>query len=125
MLHNSDAHRHFDSAIDSGIGEPEVEYELSLEDLRVGAVIEVETAHHTYRIENRGDGKVLMVGHPTYCPKPLLVELYGSTAGAGMIKMGFLGPGMRMQFKHPSRGVIATSPVLAIRQLRPAGSQAN
>jgi len=88
-----------------------------LDDLPLGAVIDVETANRAYRIENRGDGKVLISGHPTYCPEPTLADLHGSTQGGAMLKMRFIGRGMRMEFQHPERGVIFTSPVREIREL--------
>jgi hypothetical protein len=90
---------------------------IYLDELPLGAVIDVETAHRTYRVENRGDGKVLISGHPTYCPEPILVDLHGSTNGGAMLKMGFIGRGMRIEFQHPERGVIFTSPVREIREL--------
>ncbi|MGH9592513.1 MAG: hypothetical protein ACRD5L_05435, partial [Bryobacteraceae bacterium] len=48
--------------------EPEAQDGIALDDLAVGAMVELETGHHTYRFENLGEGKILISGHPTYCP---------------------------------------------------------
>jgi hypothetical protein len=91
---------------------------IHLDELPVGAVIDVETDHHNYRVENRGDGRALISGHPEYCPEPVLVDLHGSTAGCGAIlKVRFIGRGMGMEFRHPVRGVISTSRVREIHEL--------
>jgi hypothetical protein len=88
-----------------------------LDELPAGAVIDVETDHHTYRLENRGDGRALITGHPKYCPEAVLVDLHGSTAGGAMLKMRFIGRGLRMEFRHPVLGVISTSRVRNIHEL--------
>src|SRR5690348_13853988 len=76
-------------------GLPESDAGLYLDDLPVGNAVNVETGHHTYHVENRGDGKALIQGHPKYCPEPVEVELLGSTRGGAMLKMGFIGIGLR------------------------------
>lgn len=91
-----------------------------LDELPMGAAIDIETDHHTYRVENRGDGRALISGHPKYCPEPVLVDLHGATAGGAMLKMRFIGRGMRMEFRHPVMGVISTSRVREIHELTPA-----
>jgi len=97
----------------------ETEQGLALDDLAVGAVVEVETGHTTYRVENRGEGKILISGHPEYCPEPVLVELHGSTGGHSILKFRFIGRGMHLEFRHPTLGVIRTSRIKAIRELTP------
>ena len=122
MLPNSDhfrPHPNFDSAINRAICESEIEAGVALDDLPVGALIEVETTNHVYEVENRGDGKVLIAGHPEYCPRPVLVDLYGSTLGNQMIKVWFIGRGMKMEFRHPTLGVIRTARVQEIRVRKP------
>ena len=122
MLPNSDLcrpHPNFDSAINRAIFESEIEGGVALDDLPVGAWIEVETTNHVYEVENRGDGKVLIAGHPEYCPRPVLVDLHGSTLGNQMIKMRFIGRGMKMEFRHPTFGVIRTGRVQEIRERKP------
>jgi hypothetical protein len=100
----------------------EVDGGIALDELPVGAVLEADTQHRTYRLENRGDGKVLISGHPEYCPEPVLVEYYGATDGTQLLKFWLVEPGLRMEFRHPAFGLLKTSKVRAIRELAPAGS---
>jgi hypothetical protein len=88
-----------------------------LGDLPVGAVLEVETKNRSYRLESRGDGRVLISGHPRHCPEPVLVSIHGSTWGKCMLKVRFIGRGMHLEYRHPTRGVIRTSRIREIRQL--------
>ena len=90
---------------------------VSLDDLEVGAVVEVVTAHHTYRLENRGSGAVLISGHPVYCPEPVLMWLHGSVSDSHVIKMWFIGPGMRLELRHPTLGLVQTSRVREVHAL--------
>lgn len=120
MLPSSDffrPHPNLDSAINSAICRSEIEGGVSLDGLPVGAVLEVETRYHLYDLENRGDGQVLISGHPEYCPQPVLVKVHGSTWGGSMIRMRFIGRGMKLEFRHPTRGVVRTSRIQEIREL--------
>jgi hypothetical protein len=100
--------------------QPAREEGVSLEDLAIGEVVEIVTGHHTYRLENRGDGEVLISGHPVYCPEPVLVELHGSVGDGHIIKMWFIGRGMRLEFRHPNLGTVQTSRVREIHALTTA-----
>ncbi len=64
------------------------------------------------------NGKALISGHPTYCPTPVLVDLHGSVGGPAMLKIWFVGPGFKMEFQHPEFGVIRTSRVRSVRELK-------
>jgi hypothetical protein len=92
---------------------------IALDDLAVGAMLEVETRHTTYRIENLGDGKVLISGHPEYCPEPIEVEMIGSNWAGDFPRMRFIGKGARLEFWHPVRGIIRTSRIMEVRERTP------
>jgi hypothetical protein len=109
-------HPTFDDAINRAICQSEIEGGVGLDDLPIGAVVNVETANHLYRIENRGGGEVLISGHPEVCPAPVLVSFHGSTWGTPMLKLRFIGRDMNMEFRHPEQGVVRTSRVRDIRQ---------
>jgi len=79
---------------------------IDLETLPIGAVLEVRTGGHTYRIVNRGAGRAVISGHPRYCPSPVLALLADT-----------LAPGMRLQFEIPHYGVVATSLIKEVRTL--------
>ena len=90
---------------------------VGVDDLPVGAVLDVETANTHYRIENRGEGQVLISGHPDICPAPVLVMFHGSMRGRALLKPGFIGPEMNMEFLHPTRGIVRTSKVQEVHQV--------
>lgn len=112
-------HPHLGDEINRNICQSEIEGGVLLDDLPVGAMLEVQTRHHTYTVENRGDRHVLIAGHPEYCPDPVLVAFHGSTWGKSMIKLYFIGRGMRMEFRHPMHGIVRTSKVEEIREVPP------
>ena len=107
----------FDSAINRAICQSEIEGGVDLDALPVGAVLEVETVSRTYRVENRGDGEVLISGHPQICPEPMLVNFYGSTWGTPLLKRHYVGRGMALEFQHPTRGLIRTSRIKDVREI--------
>lgn len=112
-------------AIVSGINKlpdaPEVEG-VNLAQLPIGAVLEIETGHTTYHMENKGEGQVLLSGHPKYCPEPTAVLIQGSLNPDCGLKWHFLGLGMKMVFLPPEHGVVRTSSIKALRQVQPRGS---
>jgi len=90
--------------------------DVDLEALPVGTVLDVDTANTHYRIENRGDGEVLISGNPDVCPEPVRVDFHGSSAGRTTLKAGIIGREMNMEFFHPQRGIVRTSRVREIRE---------
>lgn len=117
---NSDiyqVHSNLDSGITRAIVQSEIEGGVSLDELFVGARLEVQTKNTLYTIENRGDGKVLISGNDKICPEPVLVGFQGSTWGTPMCKLHYIGRGMFMEFHHPTLGRITTTRVKDIREL--------
>ena len=95
---------------------------VDLDAAPIGAVLEIETGHTTYRLENLGGGRAMLSGHPKYCPEPTSVEIHGSLSGDGELSWHFLGIGQRMIFLHPDHAVIRTSPIKAVHPV-PAGQR--
>jgi hypothetical protein len=85
-----------------------------LDDLQEGAVVELETAHHHYRIEKCDHAKAVISGHPTFCPEPITVQIEGSTRSGLPSKPGFIGRGMHLIFEHPVFHSVATSRIREI-----------
>jgi hypothetical protein len=108
---------YFADAINTAICQSEIDGGVELGRLATGAVVEVITRHHIYTVENRGDGDVMISGHPKYCPEPTLVRFHGSTWGTPMIRRRYIGREMRMEFWHPEFGILLTSEVSEIREL--------
>jgi len=115
-------HPNFDDAINRAICQSEMEGGVGLDELPIGAVLDVQTANNLYQIENRGDGEVLISGHPEICPEPVLVSFHGSTWGTPMLKVRFIGREMHMEFHHPEKGIVRTSRVRDIWERNAASS---
>ncbi|MGH9673315.1 MAG: hypothetical protein ACRD44_09045 [Bryobacteraceae bacterium] len=111
-------HPNLSDEINDNICQSEIEGGVNLDHLPVGIVLEFETRNRFYTLENCGSGRGLITGHPEYCPEPVMVDLHGSTWGRSMIKLHFLGRGMHLEFRHAEHGVIRTSQISEIRQLR-------
>jgi hypothetical protein len=108
-------HPNFSDEVNRNIVQSEIEGGVFLDDLSEGALLEVETQNRWYTILIRGRGKELIWGHPQYCPDPVPVRIAGSTWGGSMLKLRFIGRGMRLEFRHPVFRTIITSRIVDIR----------
>ena len=107
---------HFCDAINHNIVQSEIEGGVYLPHLPQGATVEVETMNHTYTVVSCGDSDALICGHPTFCPEPVRVSINGSTWGGSLLKQGFIGRSMHLEFRHPDYiGPITTSRIVDIR----------
>ena len=116
MLTDSDI-RQLGAVLPAANLSPDSSEAIDIDELPIGAKLEVETGHTTYRLENRGQGQVLISGHPEYCPEPILVDFQGAIGGPGLLKMWHIEPGLKMAFQHPKLGTVRTSRVRSIRLL--------
>ena len=110
-------HPNLADEVNDAICRSEVEGGVFLEALPLGASLEVQTENRSYRIVHQGKGQALISGHPEFCPQPVLVGIHGSTWGGSMLKVGYLGRGMRLEFGHKPYGVITTSRTREIKQV--------
>ena len=110
-------HPNLADEVNDAICRSEVEGGVFLETLPPGTQLEVQTENRAYQIVHQGKGKALISGHPEFCPHPVLVGIHGSTWGGSMLKVGYLGRGMRMEFGHKPFGVITTSRIREIKQV--------
>jgi len=108
-------HPNFSDEVNRNIVQSEIEGGVCLDDLSEGARLEVQTQNRGYTILIRGRGKELIWGHPQYCPAPVPVRIAGSTWGGSMLKLRFIGRGMRLEFRHPVFRTIITSRIVDIR----------
>ena len=108
-------HPNFSDEVNRNIVQSEMEGGVCLDDLSQGARLEVGTQNRGYTILIRGRGKELIWGHPQYCPAPVPVRIAGSTWGGSMLKLRFIGRGMRLEFRHPVFRTIRTSRIVDIR----------
>lgn len=84
--------------------------------LGVGRKLTVQCLDCTLTVERREDG-LWISGHEKYCPVPTKARIPGSNFGGSMLRMNFVGRGMRMEFHteaHPGR--IVTSEVQEVTE---------
>ena len=110
-------HPHLSDAINRAIVKSEIDGGVFLREVPSGTVIEIETRNRFYEIEKITDRRVLISGHPEYCPEPVEVTISGSTWGGSMLKMDFIGREMCLEFHHPDYGIICTTQISEIREL--------
>jgi hypothetical protein len=106
---------HLDSAINRRIVQSEIEGGVHLGDVAPGTVLEVQTENRAYTIHYQGLGHALISGHPLFCPDPTPATIHGSTWGGSMIKTGFIGRGMRLEFAVTASQPITTSVIREVR----------
>jgi len=107
---------HFCDVINHNIVKSEIEGGVYLPDLPSGTTVEVQTRNHTYTLVSCGQGTAIISGHPRYCPQPVKVSVNGSTWGGSLLKQGFIGRSMHLEFNHPDySGPITTSRIVDVR----------
>lgn len=106
---------HLDRAINRRIIQSEIEGGVHLGDVPPGTVLEVQTENRSYTIQYQGLGRALISGHPVFCPEPTLVTINGSTWGGSMIRSGYIGRGMRLEFATSARQPVTTSVIRDVR----------
>ena len=94
----------------------EDDHGLYLNELAPREVVEIRTRNRTYRVENCGEGSALISGHPRFCPNPVEVRIHGSTWGGSMLKVGFIGQGMCLEYSDPESRTITTSTIEEVRR---------
>jgi hypothetical protein len=90
---------------------------IYLHNLAPGALIDVETRSHRYRLEYLGGDAIRICGHPSLCPTPVLAQLRGSVGPTGPLQAGFLGRGLRLAFRRENDDLgVVTSVITDVRQ---------
>jgi hypothetical protein len=118
-------HPNLSQEVNRNIVQSEIEGGVRLEDLQPGSRLQVTTRNTRYHLLVLFGDIALVVGHPLYCPRPVLVRIHGSTWGGSMLKVRFIGRGMCMEFAHPQyQTPILTSPIREVREcLQPMESK--
>jgi len=112
------AHPNLADAVNRNLLRSEVEGGVSLRDLPRPTTLEIHTQNRVYRVVCRPDGDALISGHPKYCPAPVRVKICGSNWGGSMLKLGYIGRGMHLEFRHPDYDrPIVTSKIVEIREI--------
>ena len=110
-------HPNLAERVNCNIIQSEIEGGVFLADLPPATVLRIQTQHHDYTAVTLAENSVLISGHPKYCPEPVLVAITGSSWGGSMLKSGFVGRGMHLEFSHPTYRVpITTSRIKDVRE---------
>ena len=88
-----------------------------LDQLADGAVLELETKNHRYRLVKSAHAQAYISGHPKFCPEPVTVEIDGSGGAGQGLKPGYIGRGLSLVFEHPVYHTVSTSRILDIRRV--------
>lgn len=114
----SKPHPHLDDRVNRAILDSEIAGGVWLDKLEVGKKLKMVTRNNTYIIEKRSDGYYIS-GHPEFCPIPTKVKISGSVFDPrkSMLKSGFIGNGMFLEFIHPEFGIIKTSEIQEVTEL--------
>ncbi len=107
----------FSDEINRNIIQSEIEGGVHLNDLPEGAKLEVRTENRAYQLVNCGGRQMMIAGHPEFCPKPVRVQVHGSSWGGSMLKVAFIGRGMHLEFRHPEFNTVVTSRIVEIRDV--------
>jgi hypothetical protein len=106
---------HLSDSINLNIMQSERDGGLYLRDVKDGETFLVKTQNSTYTIKRVSENKYLISGNWNYCPTPTEASISGSTWGGSMLKIGYVGVGMHLEF-YTDRGRITTS---AIQMVQP------
>ena len=109
-------HPNLSDEINDAIEESETAGGAHLDKLKVGKKLLVQTKNTVYIIDKREDGFYIS-GHPRFCPEPTKCSIPGSTFGGSMIKVGFLGRGMYMEFWIEGLGTMTTSQIQEVQEV--------
>jgi len=117
-------HANLADQVNHNIVQSEIDGGVFLSDLQPRTVLQIQTQHHCYTALFLGDNQALIWGHPEFCPRPVPVAIAGSTWGGTMLKVRYVGRGMRLEFHHPRyRTPIVTSPIREISERLPRSVQ--
>ena len=85
--------------------------------LPVGATLAVTTRNTRYVIHKTDADTFTIEGHPKYCPVPVKCHIHGSTWGGSMLRMGWIGRGMHLEYSVPD-GTVTTTTIEEIEVLQ-------
>ncbi len=101
-------HPNLSDEINRNIENSEAAGGLFVKDIPINGSAFVWTKNRRYKISKDANGLLYISGHPRYCPESTPCTINGSTWGGSMLKIGFIGRGMHMEFVT-SYGQITTT----------------
>ena len=112
------SHPNLSPEINKNIEQSEKDGGVFLKDIKIGESVKLKTRNTLYTLLRKEEKNYFLSGHDRYCPFPVEATILGSTWGGSMIKIGFLGLGMCMEFSTYLGGasdkIITTTPIESI-----------
>ena len=93
-------HPNLSDQINKNLSQSEKDGGVWLKDVPSNCGIEAHTKNTVYQIRRLGEGWEIK-GNLTYCPDWTPCKIHGSTWGGSMLKMGWIGIGMCLEFSTP------------------------
>ena len=111
-------HPNLTPELNAAIAKSEEDGGVWLDKIDVGTTLYVQTKNTLYTIEKRKDGWYIS-STSKLCPEPIKAYIAGSTFGGSVIKSGFIGIGMYLEFTlEGQRFPVTTSCIQSIGELR-------
>jgi hypothetical protein len=106
-------HPNLSDAINRNIAQSEADGGIWLRELKDGDDVSIHTLNTRYTLRKRGE-TLTLEGHSKYCPVPTNAHIAGSTWGGSMLKMGFVGVGMHLEFGTDQHPRVTTSRIVSV-----------
>lgn len=110
-------HPHLSDSINSNIAQSEIDGGVWLKNLPSGRGLEVQTRNNLYCIRKLEDEAYTIRGNARFCPVDTPCSISGSTWGGSMLKVGFIGRGMHLEFSLDGHGTLTSSTIEDIREV--------
>jgi hypothetical protein len=108
-------HPHLSDEVNDKIEQSERDGGIWLKNVRKGETITVRTANSTYTIIKTGDDDYTIQGNNKYCPVDTPCKIHGSTWGGSMLKIGYVGRGMHLEFSTKEQRTVTTTTIRTIK----------
>lgn len=104
--------------INKNIAQSKIDGGIKLADLKVGALVVVQTNNTLYEIMKTGQESYTIKGNAKYCPVETDCNIAGSTWGGSLLKVGFISKGMQLEFSTKTHPIpITTSTIKEVKEI--------
>ena len=114
MTDSFGGHPNLSEQINENIRESDILGGVYLKDIAIGGGLKITTKNSLYTLRRVSDEVYTIQGNEKFCAKETLCMVHGSTWGGSMIKMGFIGRGMHLEFSTDSHNNVTTSKIQEI-----------
>ncbi len=106
---------HLSKEINEAIAASDRDGGIWMRDVEVGQTVLVQTKNTLYELTKHEQHWSALGGK--YFARPRIANIHGSTFGGSMIRPGFIGVGMYLEFSHPTddKSNLTTSVILSAK----------